>query len=48
MPKLNKELTKETLFTAHTYNSTRKTKRKTLEALETLEYQNSEKNTCTK
>ena len=48
MPKLNKELTKETLFTAHTHNSTRKTKRKTLEALETLEYQNSEKITCTK
>ena len=54
MLKLNKKLTKETLFTAHTYNFTRKTKRRTLEALKrtlealkTLGYINPEKNTCT-
>ena len=38
--KLNKKLTKETLFTVHTFNFTRKTKRRTLEALKTLGYQN--------
>ena len=38
--KLNKKLTKEILFTVHTFNFTRKTKRRTLEALKTLGYQN--------
>ena len=40
MLRLNKKLTKETLFTVHTFNFTRKTKRRTLEALKTLGYQN--------
>ena len=38
---------KETLFTVHTFNITRKTKRRTLKALKTLGYQNPVKNTCT-